>query len=49
VAEQDAVERYQHLLDSITPPVTDAEAEALVLLFGPDDGFGLAWTLLTSA
>jgi hypothetical protein len=46
LAEQGEVERYQELLGSISAPVTDEEAAALLLLFGPDDCFGLAWTLL---
>lgn len=30
----------------VQTPVTDEEARALVKLFGPDDCFGLAWTVL---
>ncbi len=48
--ETDDVElfdQYEQLLHSISPPITDEEACALVTLFGPDDSsFGLAWTLL---
>jgi hypothetical protein len=47
--EQANVERiaeYERLLLSISRPVTDEEAKALVGLFGPDDSYGLAWTLL---
>ena len=40
------VETYERLLGSITPPVTDDEARELVKLFGPDDYYGLAWTLI---
>jgi hypothetical protein len=40
------LEKYQRLLDSIERPVTDTEAAALAKLFGPDDCFGLAWTLV---
>jgi hypothetical protein len=40
------LEEYGRLLDAISKPVSDEEAEALVRLFGPDDGFGLAWTLV---
>lgn len=36
---------YQRLLASISEPVSDEEAAALAQLFGPDDCFGLAWTL----
>jgi hypothetical protein len=38
--------RYQQLLDSVAKPVSDEEARVLVGLFGPDDCFGLAWTVL---
>jgi hypothetical protein len=30
----------------IEQPISDDDARALVKLFGPDDSFGLAWTLL---
>jgi hypothetical protein len=40
------LETIQHLLEGITEPVTDDEARALSGLFGPDDCFGLAWTLV---
>jgi hypothetical protein len=40
------VSKYEILLASITPPITNDEARVLVKLFGTDDGFGLAWTLL---
>jgi hypothetical protein len=40
------LEEYGRLLDAISKPVSDEEAEALVRLFGPDDCFGLAWTLV---
>lgn len=36
----------ERLLGSIQKPVTDDEAKLLVKLFGPDDCYGLAWTLL---
>jgi hypothetical protein len=38
--------RQQSLLSSIAPPVTDDEARELVKLFGPDDYYGGAWTVL---
>ena len=41
----DEVKAYQDLLQSITPPVTDEEAKAMMTLFGPDDFYGLAWTM----
>jgi len=40
------VERWQELVTAVKTPVSDEEAEMLVQLFGPDDCFGLAWTLL---
>lgn len=40
------VKRQQELMRLITPPISDAEARELLKLFGPDDYFGLAWTLL---
>ena len=45
-ADTEKLLRYQNLLDSIEKPVSDDEARALVTLFGPDDCFGLAWTLV---
>jgi hypothetical protein len=36
---------YEHL-SRISEPVSNEEAEALATLFGPDDCFGVAWTLL---
>jgi len=41
-----SVRRRQELLQCVTPPVSDLEARELVKLFGSDDYFGLAWTLL---
>jgi hypothetical protein len=46
VATEEQLRPYQELLASLTPPVTDEEARLLATLFGPDDSFGLAWTLL---
>lgn len=40
------VERHEHALKAIARPVSDDEARALVNVFGPDDCFGLAWSLL---
>jgi hypothetical protein len=37
---------YEGLLSRVTPPVSNDEARSLVHLFGPDDCYGLAWTLL---
>jgi hypothetical protein len=45
-AAVETVKNYQDLIVSLKKPITDAEARALVKIFGPDDCFGLAETLL---
>jgi hypothetical protein len=45
-ADMQRLEDYQRRLENISEPVSDEEAEALAGLFGPDDCFGLAWTLV---
>jgi hypothetical protein len=45
-ADMESLEDYQRRLESISEPVSDEEAEVLATLFGPDDCFGLAWTLV---
>jgi hypothetical protein len=40
------IELFEESLEGITKPVSDDEARAMVKLFGPDDCFGLAWTML---
>lgn len=48
-ADSAQLSRHQALLDQIyrsERPVTDSEARAMVGLFGSDDCYGLAWTLL---
>jgi hypothetical protein len=40
------LKKYQELLESIQPPLSDEEAKSLIGLFGPDECFGLAWSLL---
>ncbi|HEX9412867.1 MAG TPA: hypothetical protein VF916_05140, partial [Ktedonobacterales bacterium] len=45
-ATEEQLHHYQELLAALTPPATDQEARILVTLFGPDECFGLAWTLL---
>lgn len=40
------MQAFEEQLSKVQTPVTDEEACALVQLFGPDDCFGLAWTLL---
>jgi hypothetical protein len=39
-------QRQQQLLESIKRPISDEEARSLIKVFGPDDYFGLAWTVL---
>ncbi|MFJ6651135.1 hypothetical protein ACIQPS_36645 [Streptomyces sp. NPDC091290] len=45
-AEEGEIERRVTQLESISKPVTGKEAAALVVWFGPDDCYGVAWTLL---
>ena len=40
------IKRYERLIRAITKPVTNEEARALVKLFGPDEAFGLAWSVV---
>ena len=40
------MQAFEEQLTKVQTPVTDEEACALLKLFGPDDCFGLAWTLL---
>jgi hypothetical protein len=42
----EAIQRSQKLLEQIEAPVTAEEAMALLRGFGPDDCYGLPWTLL---
>ena len=42
----DVIARQQALLARIVAPVSDAEARELITIFGPDDYFGGAWTVL---
>ena len=45
-ASDEDVERREALLTAIERPLTDEEARALVSVFGPDDFYGGAWTML---
>jgi hypothetical protein len=45
-ANPDFLEKFQNLLITVHRPVTDKEAETLVGLLGPDDCYGLAWTMI---
>ena len=40
------LEALEEALLAIEKPVTDEEAELLITAFGPDDCYGMAWTLL---
>jgi len=48
--ERDASEQrlleYEDLLHAISPPITDEETGMLVRLFGTDNCYGLAWTVV---
>ncbi|MEU5116642.1 hypothetical protein AB0G64_34715 [Streptomyces longwoodensis] len=45
-ASEEELERRVKQLDAISAPVTGDEARALASCFGPDDCYGVAWTLL---
>lgn len=45
-AEVDQLELIDALIKQINSPISDNEALALMKLFGPDDLYGLAWSLL---
>ncbi|WP_251061078.1 hypothetical protein [Streptomyces sp. ISL-100] len=45
VSEEEIDRRVQQL-EAISRPVTAQEARALVACFGPDDCYGVAWSLL---
>jgi hypothetical protein len=46
VATVPILQELEALLAKVQTPITDNEARALARLFGPDDCFGLAWSLL---
>jgi hypothetical protein len=46
VASPEQALTYQQLIEQISRPLEDDEARALLDLFGPDDFFGAAWTVL---
>ena len=46
VASLDQMREHERLYRAIDRPVTNEEASALVRLFGPDDYFGLAASLM---
>jgi hypothetical protein len=45
-ASEEEIDRRVRQLEAISRPVTAEEATALVACFGPDDCYGVAWTLL---
>jgi hypothetical protein len=45
-APEEQIALHEELLKKIEAPVTDEEAALLLSCFGPDDCYGLAWTLL---
>jgi hypothetical protein len=45
-ASEEEIARHEQALVEITMPVSQDEASLLIASFGPDDCFGLAWTLL---
>lgn len=45
-APVERIEHHQLALEKIGRAVSDEEAALLVNCFGPDDGYGLAWSLL---
>lgn len=45
-ADENEIDRRVKQLEAIPRPVTADEAQALAGCFGPDDCYGVAWTLL---
>ncbi|MFE2500149.1 hypothetical protein [Streptomyces scopuliridis] len=45
-ANEEAIDRRYRQLAVISRPVTREEAAALAACFGPDDCYGVAWTLV---
>jgi hypothetical protein len=45
-ADQEHLERLTDAVMKISPPVSRQEAIRLATAFGPDECFGLAWTLI---
>src|SRR5438034_11814492 len=45
-AVPEIIREQQALLLALEPPLTDDEAKRLIQIFGNDDYYGLAWTLL---
>ncbi|MFI6288481.1 hypothetical protein ACIBCM_27670 [Streptomyces sp. NPDC051018] len=45
-ASEEEIDRRERQLAAISRPVAPEEAAALATCFGPDDCYGLAWTLV---
>jgi hypothetical protein len=45
-ATSQIVDELERLLRKMHPPISDAEAIQLVNMLGPDDFYGLAWTMI---
>jgi hypothetical protein len=45
-ASEEELKEREHLLALIERPLSDDEARELIKTFGPDDCYGLAWTVL---
>lgn len=45
-ASVEELKRFEVALEGVARPIAQAEAAQLAKLFGPDDCFGLAWSLL---
>ncbi|MFF2024399.1 hypothetical protein ACFVW2_21670 [Streptomyces sp. NPDC058171] len=45
-ADEEEIDHRVNQLEAISTPVTPDEAQALAACFGPDDCYGVAWSLL---
>ncbi|MFD3355742.1 hypothetical protein [Streptomyces fradiae] len=45
-ADEEEIDRRVKQLEAISAPVTRNEAQALAACFGPDDCYGVSWSLL---
>jgi hypothetical protein len=45
-ATVERLQAYEEQLSKVVQPISNQDASALAKLFGPDDCFGLAWTLV---
>ena len=45
-ASYDDVDKREKLIELITPPLTEEEARALLVCFGEDEFYGIAWALV---